>query len=285
MQRGSSRKRERQYERAGSALPDPAACERGPARLAGRAGPRRLQRAASVVNAHWQPVQISMSRYHLYQRRRGPAPSAARNRNPSSHRASTMSAIHHRTWTANPTPKRIRASSKTAMMSSTASSFRLTRFFCPCCGNQTPSGSGHGGGETCCSPHAHQSRLKRRDQIAPMRLCPWAWEARKPPGGTNSADRGRGSGKPPGRPEGRRPGEQSPGRRARRARDAGGPASRVPMHRNVSAAKPGVVLRAIASDSRAARRAGMPPAQGKGDRTGGRDSTRHRPAPGRPFGI
>src|SRR5215472_4784399 len=85
-----------------------------------------------------------MSRYHLYQRRRGPAPSAERNRNPSSHRASTMSAIHHRTWTANPTPKRIRASSRIAMMSSTASSFRLTRSLCPCCGNQTLSGSGPG---------------------------------------------------------------------------------------------------------------------------------------------
>src|SRR5215470_1133949 len=48
-----------------------------------------------------------------------------------------MSAIHHRTWTANPTPNRIRASSRIAMMSSTAGSFRLARFLCPSRGKQT----------------------------------------------------------------------------------------------------------------------------------------------------
>src|SRR5262249_41568824 len=89
------------------------------------------KRAASAPKCDSRPYWPVQDRYHRYQRRRDPAPSAVRNRNPTSQRASTMSAIHHRTWTANPTPNRIRASSRTAMMSSTAKLLPIVPFPLP----------------------------------------------------------------------------------------------------------------------------------------------------------
>src|SRR5215472_7155380 len=61
--------------------------------------------------------------YQRYQRRLGPPLAAPVKKKPSSHRTSTIRAIHHSTCIAKPSPPRMRASSRTARMIAIVVSF------------------------------------------------------------------------------------------------------------------------------------------------------------------
>src|SRR5215472_1572021 len=86
-------------------------CPPGPACLAG----------AGVIPA---PAKVSGG-YQRYQRRRGPPEAAPLKKKPSSHRMSTIRAIHHSTWTAKPSPPRMRAIRRTARMIAIVVPFRI----------------------------------------------------------------------------------------------------------------------------------------------------------------
>src|SRR5204863_6716639 len=65
----------------------------------------------------------ALARYQRYQRRLGPPEAAPVKKKPSSHRTSTIRAIHHSTCTAKPSPPRMRASRRTARMTAIVVSF------------------------------------------------------------------------------------------------------------------------------------------------------------------